>query len=116
MRMHFFSPSAFVRYLDRVHEIVPTTGVHLFCAVNGALSLVGTTCSAHLIVFMTFERFYNIIQPHRAASSNTIERAKISIVCILLFDLLFKSPYFFITDNNGRYCVVDNAVAVSIPG
>ena len=74
--------------------------------------LVGTTCSAHLIVLMTFERFYSIIHPHRAASFNTVKRAKIAIVCISVFDLLFNSPYFFITDNNGRYCVVDNAVAV----
>ena len=87
------------------------------CSVlSTAWSLVGTTCSAHLIVFMTFELFYSIIQPHRAASFNTVKRAKIVIVCISLFDLSFNTPYFFITDNNGRYCVVDNAVAVSIPG
>ena len=111
----FFSLLAFVRYLDHVHEIVQITDLRLFCAINSTLSLVGTTCSAHLIVFMTFERFYSIIRPHKAASFNTVKRAKIAIVCISLFDLSFNSPYFFIIGNNGRYCAIDNAVATSVP-
>ena len=31
---------------------------------------------------MTFERFYSIIRPHKAASFNTVKRARISIICI----------------------------------
>ena len=54
---------------------------------------------------MTFERFYSIIQPHKAASFNTVKKAKITIACIYLFVFLYCSPYFFVSGNNGKFCV-----------
>ena len=108
--------SALVRYLNFVHEIIPTNHLRLFCAVHSPLVLSGVTCSSYFIVFMTFERFYSIIQPHRAASFNTVKRAKITITCISMFVLSFHVPYFFITNNNGRYCIMDNDVARTVSG
>ena len=58
-----------------------------------------------LILNMTFERFYSIIMPHKAASFNTIKRAKITIVCIVLFSVVFHIPHWFITGNIGRLCL-----------
>ena len=96
--------------------MVPMSHVHAACAIIGASFLAGTMCSAHLIIFMTFERFYSIIQPHRAASFNTVKRAKVIIICVFLFGFSYNIPYLFITGNNGRYCIVKNEVAQSIIG
>ena len=108
--------SVFVNYLNQVHEVVPMSDVRRACAIIGASFLAGAMCSAHLIVFMTFERFYSIIQPHRAASFNTVKKAKLIIVCVFLFGFSYNIPYLFITDNDNRYCIVNNDVAHSLEG
>ena len=54
---------------------------------------------------MTFERCYSILQPHKAASFNTVKRTRIIIVCIFLFFFSYCIPYLFITGNNGRFCI-----------
>ena len=105
-----------VRYLNLVHVIIPTNHLRLFCAVHSPLVLSGVTCSAYFVVLMTFERFYSIIQPHKAASFNTVRKARITIACISLFVLSFHSPYFFIVLNTGRYCIMDNDVARTVSG
>ena len=86
------------------------------CAIIAASFLAGAMCSAHLIVFMTFERFYSIIQPHRAASFNTVKKAKLIIICLFLFGFSYNIPYLFITDNDNRYCIVNNDIAYSVQG
>ena len=60
-----------------------------------------------LILNMTFERFYSIIRPHKAASFNTVKRAKITIVCIVLFSVLYHIPHWFISANIGRLCLTN---------
>ena len=86
------------------------------CAIIGASFFAGAMCSAHLIVFMTFERFYSIILPHRAASFNTVKKAKMIIACVFLFGFTYNIPYLFITDNDNRYCIVNNDIAHSTEG
>ena len=108
--------SVLLLHLNHVHDIIPLEYVGLFCAVNSGLVLSGTTCSAYLITFMTFERFYSIIQPHKAASFNTVKRAKITILCVIMFAVTFKSPYFFVAGNNGRYCILKKHIAQSVAG
>ena len=62
-------------------------------------------CSTYLIISMTFERFYSIIQPHKAASVNTVKRAKRIISCIMLCSIIFSIPHLFVTVVNGKDCV-----------
>ena len=54
---------------------------------------------------MTFERFYSIIRPHKAASFNTVKRAKMKITCIIIVSIVFNIPHLYITAENGRSCV-----------
>ena len=68
------------------------------------------TTSCYLLITMTFERFYSIIKPHKAASFNTVKRARIVIVCVLLFGLVYSIPYLFIAGNAGKLCI-PNAMA-----
>ena len=61
--------------------------------------------STWLILAMTFERFYSIIRPHKAASFNTVKKAKITIVCIFAFFTIFNIPHAFLSDVDGLRCV-----------
>ena len=65
---------------------------------------------------MTFERFYSIIRPHKAASFNTVRRAKIIITLIFVFNFLYGIPYFFIGGTDGRFCVLNAIASVNFQG
>ena len=60
--------------------------------------------STLFILSMTFERFYGIILPHRAASFNTLKRAKITIISCVIFSSLFNLPNLFYSINNRVSC------------
>ena len=66
-------------------------------------------CSAYMIVSMTFERFYSIIRPHKAASFNKVKRARITIVCVFIFTFSYCIPFLFIAENNAGYCTIRDA-------
>ena len=54
---------------------------------------------------MTFDRFYSIIRPHKAASFNTVKRAKTTIGCVVVFSIIFNLPHLFTTTYEGRQSV-----------
>ena len=58
---------------------------------------------------MTFDRFYGIIRPHKAASFNTVKRARITILSIVIISILFNIPYLFTMTNVGRNCIPDQS-------
>ena len=66
---------------------------------------VSSHTSIYLIVVMTFERFYSILRPYKAASFNTVKRAKITISCITLVNIVYSLPHLFITSVSGQTCV-----------
>ena len=74
-----------------------------YCAIANPLLFASSTCSILFILSMTFERFYSIVVPHKAASINTVKKAKINIVTIIVFGILFNIPHIFI--HEGRECV-----------
>ena len=43
--------------------------------------------------------------PHKAASFNTVNRAQITIACIILFSILFDVPHVFMTLKVGKNCI-----------
>ena len=56
---------------------------------------------------MTFERFYSILRPHKAASYKraSYKRAKITILLIFLVNIVYSLPHLFTTSASGRTCV-----------
>ena len=76
------------------------------CALVVTFLSISTMCSTYFIVSMTFERFYSIIRPHKAASFNTIKRAKIIIICITIFSIVYSIPHLFTTYFSGKTCLV----------
>ena len=82
---------------------------HWFCAIAAAVLWTAGLSSVLLIVNMTFERFYSIIRPHKAASFNTVKRAKITIVSIIIGSILFNIPYLYAVTSVGRSCLADQS-------
>ena len=88
-----------------VHDIDMPPDQFWFCTMHNAFIFMASTISTLLIVSMTFDRFYSIIQPHKAASFNTVKRAKITIGSIVVLSIGFNIPHFFISSYEGRQCV-----------
>ena len=76
-----------------------------YCTIANTTLFTTTLWSTLLIIVMTFERFYSIIMPHKAASFNTTKRAKITITCIVIFGTVYNIPHVFVSANQGRNCV-----------
>ena len=86
------------------YEINFPPDISWFCTLHTTALWMTTLCGAMFIVNMTFDRFYSIIRPHKAASFNTVKRAKLTIVCIVIFSILYNIPHLFVTLNEGRQC------------
>ena len=56
---------------------------------------------------MTFERFYSIVRPLNTASFNTVKRARIIIISIFMLWISYCVPFFVISDNDGKICIVN---------
>ena len=97
--------SGFCLYLNMTHDVAMPPDQYWFCLLGNTTFYTSTFCSTYCIISMTFDRFYSIISPHKAASFNTIKRAKTTIVFILIFSILFNIPHVFITSNEQRQCV-----------
>ena len=75
-----------------------------YCSFTLYIMLSSSMCSNLFVVSMTFQRFYSIIRPHKAASFNTVKRTKITVVCILVFSLFFRFPHLFTSYFRERIC------------
>ena len=80
-------------------------GPYWYCTITVTIFFSSTLCSTLFILSMTFDRFYSIIRPHKAASFNTVKRAKITIVCIVIFSVLFNIPHLYTSYNNEWMCL-----------
>ena len=77
----------------------------IYCIIQTYLFANMQLCSIYFIVLLTFERFYSIIRPHKAASFNTVKRAKITIACIVVYGIVGNIPHLFTTELEGRICL-----------
>ena len=98
--------SAIPRYFNEVHGLDLPPNQKDYCAIYTYVATIMILCSTWFIVSMTFERFYSIVRPHKAASFNTVKKAKITIVVIFILSILYHIPYFFLFTNEGKICVV----------
>ena len=87
-----------------------------YCSLLIVFNLTAVMCSTNFILTMTFERFYSIIMPHKAASFNTVKRAKILIGCIVVLSIGFNFPHLFLSDTQGRYCIANRIASVNVYG
>ena len=85
--------------------VMKTNWRYWSCAIVTYVMFSSTLCSTLFIVGMTFQRFYSIIQPHKAASFNTVKRTRFVIISIVLFSTLDNIPHLFTSDNKGTNCL-----------
>ena len=76
-----------------------------YCILSMTILYMSALCSTLFILNMTFDRFYSIIRPHKAASFNTMHKAKITVISIVTFSILFNIPHLFVTFQTGKQCV-----------
>ena len=77
-----------------VHDIPMPPSQIGYCRMCTTVNWAANMCSTLLIVSMTFGRFYSIIRPHKAASFNTVKRAKFTVTGIVLFSALYNVSSF----------------------
>ena len=94
-------------YLNAVHWVDFPPNHLWFCETVTPVLWTATLSSTLFILSMTFDRFYSIIKPHKAASFNTVKRAKITTTLISIFSCLFNIPYVFTITSNGTQCVME---------
>ena len=96
---------AFLRYLNMMGVLDFYPNQFTFCTLQITLNLTSNMCSTLFILNMTFDRFYGIIRPHKAASFNTLRKAKIIIICSIIFSIAYNTPHIFISSEQGGQCV-----------
>ena len=106
--------SGFLRYLN-VKGINMPPDQYWFCAIQSAIAFMASL-SVFLVLGMTFERFYSIIRPHKAALFNTVKRARIIISCMIIFSILYSTPHFFTTTVFGRNCLTYSNPSLAVFG
>ena len=100
-----FSFSVYTTYLTMEHNVQFPPSQYWYCVLSMMVLFISLECSILMIVAMTFDRFYSIIRPHKAASFNTVKRAKITIICIVIFSVIFNIPHWFISGNAEWECL-----------
>ena len=95
----------FTVHTSAVYQIYMPPSQLLFCSLTETALFTSVMCSCYFILSMTFDRFYSIIRPHKAASFNTVKRAKITIVCVIVLSVLYNTPFFFLIGHQGTRCI-----------
>ena len=114
--MYISNFSVICRYLNN------TVGIHFppdqmwHCTIAMTVVNISLTCSNLLLVSMTFDRFYSIIMPHKAASFNTVNRSKKTMICIVIFSTFYNIPHMFLTFTVGSSCIPFGKGMVSTQG
>ena len=83
-------------------KIKPST--FWYCSIWVTLSSFSSLNSTFFLIILTFERFYSIIQPHKAALFNAVGRAKIIISTIVTVSAIFNIPHLFATSEAVGQC------------
>ena len=99
-----------------VHGVYFWPGQEWHCRLSRLSIFMCFLWSTLLIVSMTFDRFYSIIIPHKAAAFNTIKRAKITIIIIVIVSFANNIPHLFVTDNIDWECVPHGGALGTLPG
>lgn len=99
-----FAFSGVFQYLSSQGVYLPP-GPFWFCTITTFLYFWTALCSTLFLVSVTFDRFYGILKPHKAASMNTAKRAKLTIAGITIFSCVYNIPHLFITSNDQWKCL-----------
>ena len=100
-----FYVAGFCTYFAMEHNAYFPPNQFWYCRILMFILFSAFLASTLLILSMTFDRFYSIIRPHKAASFNTVKRAKIIIASIVISSIVYNTPHLFISSNDGPECL-----------
>ena len=100
-----FFIAGFIAYLAMEHGLYVPPGAKWLCRVKPCILFISFLCSTLFILSMTFDRFYIIIMPHKAALFNTVKRAKFTVACITIVSILYNLPHLFLSSHVNWECV-----------
>ena len=103
-------------YLDKVVGMDMRPNDTWYCRLRMYNYFSSFLVSCYLLVAVTFERFYSIMRPHKAASFNTVKRARVIIVCIFVACFSYSIPFLFIAGYSGEFCVPNLFASDNIVG
>ena len=98
---------ALVSYLEEIVGVPMPPNQRWYCILQVFFNYFAFLCSAYILIAMTFERFYSIVRPLEAASFNTVKRARTIIISILVLWFSYCAPFFYISSNDGKICIVN---------
>ncbi len=75
------------------------------CKVIAFLVLMSLQNTTYQVLLMTIDKFIAIKWPHKAATYSTPRRAKITLVCVHIFVLLYNIPHLFISGLKANICI-----------
>ena len=87
-----------------------------YCIMMIFITTFAVLCSTYLLIAMTFERLCSIIWPLKAASFNTVKKARIIISCVFVICFTYCIPFLFIIGNRGKVCIPNKFVSVTVLG
>ena len=88
-----------------VHDVYVPPGPEIYCRTYLCVLFSSYLVSTSLVGAMTFDRFYSIVAPHKAASFNTVKRAKITVACITIASIIYNLPHYFLTSYDRWECI-----------
>ena len=90
--------------------------MHSYCCWMIFFVFSSLMCSTYILISVTFERFYSITRPLKAASFNTVKKARIIIVCIYFISFSFCLPILFVATNDEDFCIVNRYASETVLG
>ena len=80
-------------------------GQSMECKVATYLMAVAIQNSAFDIFAMTLDKYIAMKWPHKAAIFSSSKRAKVIMIGVLIFTLIYNIPHIFLTEMVGDFCV-----------
>ena len=108
--------SAIPVFLKHTYDVYMPPNQLGYCIMSIFITTFAVLCSTYLLITMTIERLCSIIWPLKAASFNTVKRARIIIVCIFVTCFTYCIPFLFITGNRGKICIPNKFASVNVLG
>ncbi len=87
-----------------VHNITFGSNLIKLCNDIGYPFFSVQTSGGFLILAMTFDKFYSIIRPHKAAAFNTVKRARITSAIIIVLSFLYNIPHLYVVGVEDTKC------------
>ncbi len=76
------------------------------CKFFAYLALFCLQNTTYQVLAMTTDKFIAIKWPHKAATYSTPRRAKIALLCVHIFVIVYNIPHFFLSDKEANLCRV----------